>query len=135
MVQEGQDFLWPGMSDNDEVTITDVGSGESGGLGSMAGEGEVKLSRELGRGVPTESPRVYELDTLRQNIDPTAIQRRRPEAAREADAAQDAPITTDPLTWASDPNHYDYPGIDTGPTFREVEGDEFDTDGFLDGVL
>lgn len=133
MVQEGQDFLWPGMSDNRSVTITEVGEGESGQLGSMAGEGEVELSREIM--VDDQWQKVVETDELREEIDPTSIQRRRPDAAREADSAKDAPLTSDPLAWASDPNHYDFPGVDTGPTFREAEGENFDTEGFLNSLF
>lgn len=134
MVQEGQDFLWPGANENREYEITKVGSGEpASGFGSKLGEGRVKLSgTPPGLEDEMEPGRVVETDDLRKNIDPQAVQRRRSEAAREADRAKDAEITTDPLQWASDPSQYDYPGVDTGPTFREEQGEDFDTGGFMD---
>jgi len=133
MVKEGQTFKWPGGMDNREVKIEDVGSGESGQLGAMAGDGEVELDRSIGNPrSPLDRGTVQPIDDLREAIDPEAIQRRRSAAAREADVAKDAPITTDPLEWASDPAGLDFPGVDTGPTFREEEGDNFDTDSLLD---
>ncbi|MFP4627190.1 MAG: hypothetical protein ACLFNI_11435 [Natronomonas sp.] len=133
MVQEGQSFLWPGMSDNRRVRITDVGEGESGQLGSMAGEGEVKLSESVVIG--NDRGRIHGVDELRAGLDPLAINRRRSDEARTADRAKDAELTTDPLTWASNPDEYDYPGVDTGPTFREVEGEDYDTERLLDSLF
>lgn len=134
MVQEGQTFLWPGMSDNSEVTITDVGEGEPG-LGSI-GEGRVRLDQTIGgNATDLDQDNTFDIDELRQGIDPVAIQRRRSEEARQTDAAKDAPLTSDPLTWASDPSQYDFPGVDTGPTFRETEGEDFDTESFLDSLF
>jgi len=127
MVREGQTFLFPGMSDNKEYTITEVGEGSSTGLGSGPGEGEVELSP-----VPPGVDRVTEVEELREALDPTAINRRRSDEARTADTAKDAEITSDPLEWASAPDELDFPGVDTGPTFREAQGDNFDTDSFLD---
>lgn len=135
MVQEGQTFLLPGMSDNKEYTIEEVGSGEpvDDGFGSSLGDGRVKLNGTPPAVEDEMYPgRVVETDDLRDSIDPVAINRRRSEEAKAADRAQDAPITTDPLQWASSPDEYDFPGVDTGPTFREEQGDDFDSDSFLD---
>lgn len=134
MVQSGQDFLWPGMSDNSEYEIVEVGKGQrESDFDTSPENGEVKLNgTPPGLDEEMKPGRVIETDTLRSEIDPRDIQRRRPEAAREADAAKDAPLTTDPLQWASDPSQYDFPGVDTGPTFRESEGEDFDTESLLD---
>jgi hypothetical protein len=67
--------------------------------------------------------------------DPRALNKRRSPEARAADRAKDAPLTTDPGKWVSDPDEYDFPGVDTGPTFREEEGDDFDTDSFFDSLF
>jgi len=129
MVREGQSFLYPGLKENREITIEEVGSGEEG-LGSL-GEGQLRLSEaismERGRGSKTT------VDQLQDQIDPVEINRRRSEEARAADKGQDAPLTSNPLEWASDPSGLDFPGVDTGPTFRD-ENPEFDTDSFLDSL-
>lgn len=138
MPREGQTFLYPGMSDNREVEITDIGEGEpvDDGFGSALGDGRVKLNQSPpGLDGEMRPGRVIETDTLRRSIDPQEIHRRRSDEARAADQGKDAPITTDPLEWASDPSAYDFPGVDTGPTFREEQGDDFDTDGFLDDLF
>jgi hypothetical protein len=126
------------MSENSEVEITKIGEGEpvDDGFGSALGDGRVKLN-QIPPGLDDEMRpgRVIETDTLRQNIDPREIQRRRSDEARAADRAKDAPLTSDPLEWASDPSGYDFPGVDTGPTFRKEQGDDFDTGGFLDSLF
>jgi len=131
MVQEGQTFLFPGTLDNQETTIAEVGEGEvdDSAFSSALGDGRVRLSSTpVGLDEEMMPGRVIETDTLRDEIEPEAVQRNRTEAAREADRAKDAEITTDPLQWASNPDEYDFPGVDTGPTFR----DNFDPDDFLD---
>jgi hypothetical protein len=75
---------------------------------------------------------VYDTQDVRGEIDPQRIHNARPRSNRRADERRDAEITTDPLQWASNPNEYDFPGVDTGPTFREEQGEDFDTDSFLD---
>jgi hypothetical protein len=67
--------------------------------------------------------------------DPRALNKRRSPEARAADRAKDAPLTTDPEKWVSAPDEYDFPGVDTGPTFREEEGEDFDTDSFFDSLF
>jgi hypothetical protein len=126
------------MSDNREVEITDIGEGEpvDDGFGSALGDGRVKLNQSPpGLDEEMRPGRVIETDTLRRNIDPREINIRRSEEARVADSAKDAELTTDPLLWASNPDQYDFPGVDTGPAFREEQGDDFDTDGFLDDLF
>lgn len=66
--------------------------------------------------------------------DPRRVHESRSDYAQKQDLARDARITTDPDQYASDPNSYDFPGIDTGPTFRDVE-DDFDEESFLDTIL
>jgi hypothetical protein len=138
MVQEGQSFLWPGMSDNRKHKISEVGSGEPerGAFGNPMGDGRVRLS-STPAGLEDEmiQGRVIETDTLRENVDPREIQRRRSETSRKVDAAKDAPLTTDPLQWASSPSEYDFPGVDTGPTFRDTEGEDYDTDSLLESLF
>lgn len=150
MVREGQSFLWPGATDNKEVGIEKVGEGEPAeGLGSKLGDGRVKLDRRpVGLEDEMHPGGVVETDDLRRELDPVAINRRRSDEARAADAAKDAPITTDPLEWASDPSQHDFPGVDTGPQFQSVEGGNtdrrdrmddadgiFDVEGFQDSLF
>jgi len=138
MPQPGQDFLWPGMGDNREYEIVEVGSGEpdDSAFGDPMGDGRVRLGgRPAGLEDDMVQGNVIETDDLRQEIDPVAIQRRRSDEARAADRGQDAPLTSDPLQWASAPDRYDFPGVDTGPTFREEEGEDFDTGSFLDSLF
>jgi hypothetical protein len=66
--------------------------------------------------------------------DPRRVHESRSEYAQKQDLARDARITTDPDQYASDSNSYDFPGIDTGPTFRDVQ-DDFDEESFLDTIL
>jgi hypothetical protein len=120
MVKEGMTFLTTsGMSETKRVTITEVGSEDSAFF--EADEGEVELSTRVG-----EFGTSGDVDELRREIDPEAIHRRRPEAAREADEAKDAEVTTDPLEYARDPSRHDYPGVDTGPRFEESFDGDFD---------
>lgn len=55
----------------------------------------------------------------------------RPEKAQQIDEARDAQLTTDPETWAENPDEYDYPGVDSGPKFRE-ENPGFELESFID---
>jgi len=64
----------------------------------------------------------------RTDPDPSALNMRRSPEARASDRGKDAEITTDPLQWAQNPDEFDYPGVDAGPTFR----DNFDEDDFFD---
>lgn len=55
----------------------------------------------------------------------------RPERAQRVDEQSDAPLTADIDRWGENPDRLDFPGVDTGPTFRE-ENPSFDLDRFLD---
>jgi hypothetical protein len=66
--------------------------------------------------------------------DPSALNKRRSQEARAADSGKDAELTTDPDEWVENPDELDFPGVDTGPKFRE-EQEDFDTGGFLDNIL
>lgn len=59
------------------------------------------------------------------------IQEERSPRARAQDRRKDAPLTTNIQQWAEDPGHWDLPGVDTGPRFRESEGDDFDVESFI----
>jgi hypothetical protein len=125
MVQKGQDFLFPTGLGNKEVEIESVD------------DDAVTLSNALfSDSLSTVDGERYKYSTsdLRDEIDPREVHENRSETARQTDSGQDAPLTTDPLQWASDPSGYDFPGVDTGPTFRESEGDDFDTDSFLENL-
>jgi len=126
MVQKGQDFLLAGKFENREHEIEAVGE-RADPFGLREG-----TSVELDRKPLGDLDNPTSVQNLRREIDPRDIQQNRPEAAREADAAKDAELTSDPLQWASDPARYDFPGVDTGPTFRDQQGDDFDTGGFID---
>jgi len=67
--------------------------------------------------------------------DPMQIHESRTDYAQKQDEARDARLTTDVEKWASDPNSWDFPGVDTGPQFREEQSEDFDTDSFLDRIL
>jgi len=121
MVQQGQTFIFPGDR-RDSHTITDV---ERNG-------DEVELDFEppiVGLGTSASK------EELTQRLDPREIHDQRSPEAQIADEAKDAPLTTDPLKYASDPSGTDFPGVDTGPTFEDVEGEDFDTDSFVEDEL
>jgi hypothetical protein len=65
--------------------------------------------------VPTEA--------VREELDPEKIHNARSIKARRMDQRRDAEITTDALVWASNPDEYDYPGVDTGPMFKDTFGE------------
>jgi len=126
MVQRGQTFLFPvsgfGSGSNERVEITDVERDD--------GEEMLELDESLpGIGRDTTA------DELRSRIDPREVQQNRSSPAQNADRGQDAPLTTDPLEWASDPAGNDFPGVDTGPVFRDEQGDNFDTDSFVEETV
>jgi len=66
--------------------------------------------------------------------DPRELHARRDQYARRQDEGRDAQLTTDPEKWANDMDSFDFPGVDTGPTFRD-ENPNFDTDGFIEDTL
>jgi len=126
MVRKGQDFLFPTSGfdgdENKEITITDVDRGDN--------ETTVDLDkRASGLGAETS------VDDLSSRIDPREVQQNRSPQARNADRGQDAPLTTDPLEWASDPAGHDFPGVDSGPAFRDEQGSDFDTDAFVEDTV
>lgn len=53
---------------------------------------------------------------------PYEVHESRSEYAQAQDEARDARITTDPEQYASDPNSFDFPGVDTGPRFESTFG-------------
>lgn len=54
---------------------------------------------------------------------PMEVHESRSKYAQRQDEARDARLTTDPEKYASDPNSYDFAGVDTGPKFSEEFGD------------
>lgn len=129
MLKEGLTFLLQsGTGSNNKVEVTDVGEGEpASGFGSKLGDGRVKLDqRPPGLGDDFLPGGVIEADAVRDEINPDRVHKNRSETARAADKAKDAEVTTDPLKWASAPNEYDYPGVDTGPQFDDTFDGGFD---------
>jgi len=59
------------------------------------------------------------------DIDPQAIHNDRTPEAQIADESKDAEITTNKRKWASNPDEFDYPGVDTGPRFEQTFNDDF----------
>ena len=55
----------------------------------------------------------------------------RPESTQDNDESRDARLTTDVQQWADNPEKYDFPGVDTGPKFRE-ENPDFELDEFVE---
>lgn len=76
-----------------------------------------------------EGVAVFDVDDVKERLEPQEIHNARPRSNRRADERRDAEVTADPLQWASNPDEYDFPGVDTGPTFREEFGD-VDPDSF-----
>lgn len=62
----------------------------------------------------------------RDDINPQRIHEERSMRSRVADESKDAEITTDESKWASAPDQYDYPGVDTGPKFESTFEGPFD---------
>jgi hypothetical protein len=157
MVEQGDDLVFPttGSSFRGEKLISksvkNVEIKEDGGDGlfeTVAFAGEEYVEFEDGSEVPfseignkpmgadvTEDD-VFVQPPARDTLpDPREINKRRSPEAQAADRAKDAPLTTDAEKWASSPGEYDFPGVDTGPTFREEEGEDFDTGPFLDSLF
>lgn len=130
MLRDGLQFLLqkPSGRGNKQITIDEVGEGEPAeGFGSKLGDGRVKLNQTpVSLDEQMLPGRVVETDVIRDEIDPQRIHGNRSETERIADESKDAEITTDPLKWASAPDQYDYPGVDTGPRFRDTFGGDFD---------
>lgn len=152
-VQRFEDPVTGNMVAGERMTtapLTDVFESE-GGLGAPAPEGERVFELE-GRGQVAQSElgsRSRARDVTESDVfvlpgakttttsdapDPREVHQDRSVYAQRQDSARDARITTDPETYASDPNSYDFPGVDTGPTFRREQPD-FDTASFLDKIL
>lgn len=55
---------------------------------------------------------------------PFDVHESRSEYAQSQDEARDARITTSPRQYASDPDSYDFPGVDTGPRFENTFGSD-----------
>ncbi len=55
---------------------------------------------------------------------PHEVHENRSEYAQAQDEARDARITTDPEQYASDPDSFDFPGVDTGPRFESTFGSD-----------
>lgn len=127
----------------DELLGVEVSTGSLGEFDQYVEEGET-VFRTKGRGdIPTSEmgrsrDEVTEDDVFVRppkqksiQIDPREVHESRSEYAQSQDEARDARLTTDVEKWTSDVNSWDFPGVDTGPTFREKQGDNFDTDSFL----
>lgn len=130
MLRDGLEFIMQtGVGRNREVEITEVGEGEPAeGFGSKLGDGRVKLDQNVPQ-LPDDDVypgNVVETDALRDTIDTERVHKNRSRKERLADESKDAEITTDPIKWASAPDQFDYPGVDTGPGFRDTFGDDFD---------
>lgn len=55
---------------------------------------------------------------------PFDVHESRSEYAQAQDEARDARITTSPRKYASDPDSFDFPGVDTGPRFESTFGSD-----------
>jgi len=66
---------------------------------------------------------VVPTQAVRDELDPSDIHQARPRIEQRSDNRRDAELTTDPLQWASNPDEYDFPGVDTGPRFESAFGD------------
>jgi len=129
--------------------IVSVEPRDQGGFGSIAPEGEIGLrleqrgtarlseigSRPFRRDVTADDVfvRPGEPDSSPENgvdatddINPQRIHEERSMTSRVADESKDAEITTDASKWASAPDQFDYPGVDTGPQFEKTFEGPFD---------
>lgn len=75
-----------------------------------------------------------EFEQRQDTLDPREIHERRSERSQQLDEEFNAPLTTEPEQWARNMDHWDFPGVDTGPKFRE-ENPDFDTDHFFSTML
>jgi len=82
--------------------------------------------RETGAVSGNSQNRVFEsrIDESNAPPDPREVHGSRSEYAQAQDEARNAQITTSPSQYASDPDSYDFPGVDTGPRFRNTFGDD-----------
>lgn len=104
-----------------------------------AGGQRLMLKAEDGTSIASLTPRTMQEKRARGELelatpDPRELHARRDQYARRQDEARDAQITTDAEKWAANMDSLDFPGVDTGPTFRE-EHSNFDTDGFIEDTL
>lgn len=69
---------------------------------------------------------VYEsrVDEQEKVPNPIEVHESRSDYAQAQDEARDARITTDPEQYASDPDSFDFPGVDTGPRFENAFGSD-----------
>jgi len=86
------------------------------------------------------TPEQLESFTARDDVtegvpDPRRVHQNRSTYAQRQDEARNAQLTTDPREYANDPDSLDFPGVDTGPAFRDVQGEDFDTGAFIDRVF
>jgi len=134
MPQPGQTFLTQSLTnlrENETTEIVAVRTVERGGEDQQLlalDDAPSKLEDAILPGSRREPVDVVPTQDVRDELQPGRINRNRSSDARRADGSRDAEITTDQLQWASNPDEYDYPGVDTGPIFR----DNFDEDDFMD---
>jgi len=156
MPQEGDRVIFPDVgtfedpaSGNEVVgevtetdTILDTEPREASGFGVKSDEGELGFdladrgrtaasdlgSKPAGDEVTGMDVAIEPADRRQQgsDIDPQAIHNERSQTAQVADEAKDAEVTTNESLWASDPDSYDFPGVDTGPQFDETFDSDFD---------
>lgn len=62
--------------------------------------------------------------------DPREVHEGRSETAQRQDESRDARVTVDAEQYASDPDSFDFPGVDTGPGFESVYGDNLSSNKF-----
>jgi len=67
------------------------------------------------------SRRKYVVDPLAlETPDPVTVHNDRPRDVMETDKRRKATVTIDPEQYASDPERYDYPFVDTPPEFNDI---------------
>lgn len=156
MVEEGDRIIFPDVgkvedphTGNEVVdtvtetdTVVDVEPRDETGFGIISDEGELGFDlAERGRtaisdlGGKVQDGTVEPSDiaiepagrSTRSEIDVREIHNDRSQEAQIADESKDAELTTNKEKWASDPSSYDYPGVDTGPTFDDAFDSDFET--------
>lgn len=76
-----------------------------------------------GSELPPEATEKYDLDA-REVARAESFHEGRPEKAQRVDERRDAPVTDEITTWRSNPDHYDYPGVDTPAQMGEFFADK-----------
>jgi hypothetical protein len=109
-----------GVTDLDSGQVQDVNriTGNASGF-QTTGPSEAGLSKEL----PDGATERFDLDA-REVARAEDFHEDRPPKAQRVDERRKAPLTDEITQWKSDPDHFDYPGVDTKASLNEFFADK-----------